>query len=143
MVAVAAIFTTYQLTPTRRSRGQVIDVQWLNPLRIRKAQQPHTFLRLRQLLIRILIRIPHLFRTYIRICLPLTFTVIYVLLPALLPPPFTCLPFKLYLYSPHSTYLYDLRDETGATLFRRSWGPYIRIYILIRPTYRCRCGTPG
>ena len=52
MVAVAAIFIHYQLTPTRRSRGQVIDVQWLNPLRIRRARQPHTFLRLRQLLIR-------------------------------------------------------------------------------------------
>ena len=35
MVAVAAIFITYLLTPTRRSRGQVMLLVWREPLRIR------------------------------------------------------------------------------------------------------------
>ena len=89
----------------------------------------------------------YVFRTYsapiylyvYRWCCPLYMSS----LPTLLPPPFTCLPFKLHLYSPQSISAYDLRGETGATLFRLSCLSYIRILILIWPTYRCRCGTPG
>lgn len=145
MVAVAAIFIHYQLTPTRRSRGQVIDVQSPEPLRIRSCTIAVHFVYVYVLLIRKL-RI----RIRILICLPHLYTYMftadairYILLPALLPPPFTCLLFRLYVYSPYPTYLYDLRGETGATLFRLSCLSYIRILILIRPTYRCRCGTPG
>ena len=137
MVAVAAIFTTYLLTPTRRSRRQVMLLVWRKPLRIRNRTIAVHFVYVYVLLIRKL-RPIHLY-TY-------TFTVSAVITVPITAITTTILTHKpilfttiVLLYLPSyllSVYVYCifaalyLRGETRGTLFRRSW-TFIYVYIYL------------
>ena len=107
MVAVAALFIHYLLTPTRRSRGQVMLLVWREPLRIRNRTIAVHFVYVYVLLIRklrLLIRTTYLYiYTFIveaaRLCLPLNPPI-----PALLPPIRLHLPYIYHTLSTYTTY---------------------------------------
>ena len=160
MVAVAAIFTTYLLTPTRRSRRQIWYETTHPLLRIRNCTIAVHFVYVYVLLIRptytkatiYLLIYVYVYRSYTftvsaATIAPITATTAINLIhrPILFihccPPIPTLLP-PIRLHLLYSIYIYDLRCKTEGTLFRLSCLFYIRIYILIRTTYTSCCGSP-
>ena len=148
MVAVAALFIHYLLTPTRRSRGQVMLLVYGELLRIRnRTIATHLFTAtattytyylydlLTYILIRLLLRLPSY--VYRSCCL-----YVYRYMSSYTYP-LTSNPFTFIVYLLYSIYVYDLQGETRGTLFRLSCPFYIRIYIFIRTTYTSCCGPPG
>ena len=133
MVAVAALFTTYLLTPTRRSRGQVMLLVWSEPLRIRNRTIAVHFVYVYVLLIR-----PTYLYTYTYIVSAATIApIIPITIINLTHLPILSIVVLLYLPSYLlSIYVYCilaalyLRGETRGTLLRRSW-TFIYVYIYL------------
>lgn len=147
MVAVAAFFITYLLTPTRRSRRQVMLLVWREPLRIRNRTIAVHFIYVYVLLIRPTYLYTYTFTVSAATIAPITAITAIILIHR--PVLFTIV---VLLYLPSyllSVYVYCilaalyLRGETRGTLFRLSYPFYIRILILIRTTYISCCGPPG
>lgn len=146
MVAVAAIFTTYLLTPTRRPRRQIWYETTHQPLRIRNRTIAVHFVYVYVLLIR-----PTYLYTYTFIVSAATIAPITAITAIILThKPILSIVVLLYLPSYlQSVYVYCilaalyLRGETRGTLFCLSCPSYIRILILIRTMYTSRCGPPG
>ena len=147
MVCGAAKFTTYLLTPTRRSRRQIWCETTHQPLRIRSCTIAVHFVYVYVLLIRPTHLYTYTFTVSAATIVPITAITITTLIhkPALF-------IIVVLLYLPSyllSVYVYCilaalyLRGETQGTLFRLSCLSYIRILILIRTTYTSRCGPPG
>ena len=137
MVAVAAIFIHYLLTPTRRSRRQVMLLVYREPLRIRNRTITVHFVYVYVLLIRPTYLYTYTFTVSAVTIAPITaITAITLIHKPIL---FTIVVF---LYLPSyllSVYIYRilaafyLRGETRGTLFRRSWTliyVYIYLYVL-------------
>ena len=72
MVAVVAIFTTYLLTPTRRSRRQVMLLVWREPLRIRNRTIAVHFVYVYVLLIRPIYLYTYTFIVSVATTVPIT-----------------------------------------------------------------------
>ena len=131
MVAVAAIFTTYLLTPTRRSRRQIWYKTTHPPLRIRNRTIAVHFVYVYVLLIR-----PTYLYTYTFIVSAATTIPIVAITTITLIHRPTLFIIVVLLYLPSyllSIYFYRifvalyLWDETRGTLFRRSW-TFIYVY---------------
>ena len=131
MVAVAAIFTTYLLTPTRRSRRQIWYETTHPPLRIRSRTIAVHFVYVYVLLIR-----PTYLYTYTFIVSVATIAPIIAITTTVLIHRPTLFIIVVLLYLPSyllSVYVYCilaalyLRGETRGTLLRRSW-TFIYVY---------------
>ena len=131
MVRVAAKFTTYLLTPTRRSRRQIWYETTHQPLRIRNCTIAVHFVYVYVLLIRLTYLYTYTFTVSAATTVPITAIIIITLTHK--PNLFTTI---VLLYLPSyllSVYVYCilaalyLRGETRGTLFRRSW-TFIYVY---------------
>ena len=80
MVAVAALFTTYLLTPTRRSRRQVMLLVWREPLRIRSRTIAVHFVYVYVLLIRPTYLYTYTFTVFATTIAPITATTAIILI---------------------------------------------------------------
>lgn len=134
MVRGAAIFIHYLLTPTRRSRRQVILLVWREPLRIRSRTIAVHFVYVYVLLI----RPTHLYTYTFTVSAATTIPIVAITTITLIHKP-TLFTIIVLLYLPsylQSVYIYRilaalyLRGETRGTLFRRSW-TFIYVYIYL------------